>query len=75
MDHKDVLHAREFQTSAGETKTSWTKVGVAFPAKNGGLNVKLDLFPTDGKLFISDQDPKAGKNADGAAHMEEPDLD
>ena len=41
----DALMTREYQ-SGGETKTAFTKIGVAFQTKNGGWAVKLEAMPT-----------------------------
>lgn len=40
----DVLLAREYQ-AGNETKTAYTKVGVAFATKNGGWSVKMEAMP------------------------------
>ena len=52
----DALMTRPYQQN-GETKTSYTKIGVAFPTKNGGFRVKLETLPTasmyDGKVETS----------------------
>lgn len=53
-DRMDVLTAREYEDKAtGQTKTSWTKIGTAFKARDGeGWNVILDAFPVSGKLML-----------------------
>jgi hypothetical protein len=39
--------------SQGKTAKRWTRIGVAFPHKDGvGFNVELKAFPVDGKLVI-----------------------
>lgn len=43
-DRLDVLLTREYQ-SGNETKTAYTKVGVAFATKNGGWSVKMEAMP------------------------------
>ena len=41
VDRLDVLHGRE-----GAEKTYWTKIGAAFPSKDGtGYNIVLDYIP------------------------------
>ncbi|MGV8950122.1 MAG: hypothetical protein ACOH2M_03390 [Cypionkella sp.] len=40
----DVLLTREYQ-AGNETKTAFTKVGVAFATKNGGWSVKMEAMP------------------------------
>lgn len=47
----DVLTVREYTTATGEKKSSWTRVGVMFQARNGdGFSIMLDALPIDGKL-------------------------
>lgn len=58
----DVLVVREDEKSG---KSYWTRVGVAFPTKDGtGWNLSLDALPTNGKLFLREPKPKAGKEED-----------
>ena len=39
--------------SQGKTSKRWTRIGVAFPHKDGtGFSVELRAFPIDGKLVI-----------------------
>lgn len=40
----DVLLTREYQ-AGNETKTAFTKVGVAFATKNGGWSVQMEAMP------------------------------
>lgn len=52
----DALIVREYQTSNGDTKAAFTKIGTAWPAKQGaGFSIVLDALPLpsmsrDGKL-------------------------
>jgi len=39
-------------------KTYWNRIGVAFPNKDGSINVKLDALPTSGQLQIRDYEPR-----------------
>jgi hypothetical protein len=60
-----------------ETKgqTFWTKVGVAFPHKDGkGFNVMLDAVPVDGKLTIREYVPKP-QDTSSVATPDAPDAD
>ncbi len=47
----DVSSIREYERN-GETKTQWTKIGVAFTNQNGSINVQLDCLPLDGKCQL-----------------------
>lgn len=54
----DALIVREYQTSNGDTKAAFTKIGTAFPNKQGaGYSLVLDALPIpamsrDGKLEV-----------------------
>ena len=44
-----VYHGREGK----EKKMYWTRVGAAWPTRNGnGLNVQLDFVPLDGRITV-----------------------
>jgi hypothetical protein len=51
------------RTRRGAEKSNWTRIGVAFPLKDGnGLNVELKTSPMSGKLVIRRHDAKARTN-------------
>ena len=56
MSRLDIMVARDWQDRDGNTKTNWTKIGVAFPAKQGsGYRLTFEALPLpalnrDGKL-------------------------
>lgn len=57
----DLLATREYTTSQGETKTSFTRVGVALPTKRGdGYTLLLDAMPApvDGQFRLLAMPPK-----------------
>jgi hypothetical protein len=59
-DRYDVLVVEKYEDEAGTEKSSWTRVGVAFPHKDGqGLNVELKAIPVSGKLVIRRHEGKA----------------
>ena len=41
----DALVAREYTDRDGNKKTSWTKIGAAFPTQNGGYSISLEALP------------------------------
>lgn len=53
MAHKVVYNI----TKGSDGRTYWTKIGVAFPNRDGSLNVKLTLVPLNGELHIRDYVP------------------
>ena len=56
MSRMDILMTRQYE-SQGETKTAYTKVGVAFPLQNGGFRLRFEAIPVptiyDGKIECS----------------------
>jgi len=56
MSRLDAMIATDYVTSSGDSKTRWTKIGTAWPAKQGaGYSIVLDALPLpsmsrDGKL-------------------------
>jgi hypothetical protein len=58
-DRYDVLVVENYEDGAGAEKANWTRVGVAFPHKDGnGLNVELRAIPVSGKLVIRRHDAR-----------------
>jgi hypothetical protein len=63
-DRYDVLVVENYEDGAGAEKTNWTRVGVAFPHKDGnGLNVELRAIPVSGKLVIRRHEAKLKPSA------------
>lgn len=59
MSRLEAFTVRKYTNSDGEEKSAWTRIGIAFPHKNGeGFNVQLDAIPA----------PSAGK--DGSMKFE-----
>jgi hypothetical protein len=62
-DRYDVLVVEKYEDHAGAEKVNWTRIGVAWPHKDGnGLNVELKAIPVSGKLVIRRHDAKARTN-------------
>lgn len=52
-NYLNVYTVEEFETGNGEKKKSWTKIGAAFPHKEGvGFSIELRAFPVNGRLVI-----------------------
>jgi hypothetical protein len=48
----NVFTVEEFESN-GKTGKSWTKIGAAFPHKEGpGFSIELKAFPIDGRLVV-----------------------
>lgn len=56
----DVLTGRE-----KDGKTYWTRIGVAFPARDGGgWNLMLDALPVSGQCILREPKPRENRPAD-----------
>ena len=51
---KDVYAIYESKTD-GRARARWVRVGLAFPNRDGSLNVLLDALPLSGRLQIRDR--------------------
>jgi hypothetical protein len=57
----DALVVEQYEDSSGAEKSTWTRVGVAFPHKDGlGLNVELRAIPVSGRLVLRRHVDKPG---------------
>ena len=54
----DRLEAFTVRKDDNGGKGFWVRVGVAFPNKLGGWNVKLDALPVNGELVLMPPKPK-----------------
>jgi hypothetical protein len=51
------MRSTEFESN-GKTGKRWTKIGAAFPHKEGiGFSIELKAFPVDGRLMVLPSDP------------------
>jgi hypothetical protein len=50
--HLNVFTVEEYESN-GKTQKRWTRIGAAFPDKEGlGFNIELKAFPIDGRLVV-----------------------
>ena len=50
----------------GKTQKKWTKIGAAFPHKEGlGFSIELRAFPIDGRLVVLPPDTDEGNGRNG----------
>lgn len=71
--HFNVFTVEEFDAptaeDSGRKAKSWSKVGVAFPHKEGaGFNIQLRSLPVDGKLVVLPAN--ANEDAESAAAIQ-----
>jgi hypothetical protein len=53
----NVFTVEEYERD-GKTQKRWTKIGAAFPHKEGaGFSIELKAFPVDGRLVVLPPDP------------------
>jgi hypothetical protein len=58
---KDVYAIYESKTD-GRARARWVRVGLAFPNRDGSVNVVLDALPLSARLQIRDRaESKTGK--------------
>jgi hypothetical protein len=60
----NVFTVEEYESN-GKTSKRWTKIGAAFPHREGpGFSIELRAFPVDGRLVVlppADDDSRNGK--------------
>ena len=54
---KDVYAISDRETSEGEGKGYWTKIGIGFVNRDNSINVVLDALPVNGRFHIRDRRP------------------
>jgi hypothetical protein len=60
----NVFTVEEYERD-GKTQKKWTRIGAAFPHKEGlGFSIELKAFPIDGRLVVlpPDTDDNNGRN-------------
>jgi hypothetical protein len=59
----NVFTVEEYESN-GKTAKKWTKIGAAFPHKDGlGFSIELRAFPIDGRLVALPPDTDDGTSA------------
>jgi hypothetical protein len=61
----NVFTVEEYENN-GKTGKKWTKIGAAFPHKEGlGFSIELRAFPIDGRLVVLPPDTDDGNSRNG----------
>src|SRR5580658_9864591 len=59
----NVFTVEEYESN-GKTQKKWTKIGAAFPHKEGlGFSIELKAFPMDGRLVVLPPDTDDNRNS------------
>lgn len=73
--YMEILAVREYKDKQGEPRSAWTKVGTAFPNKDGaGFSLKIDFLPADWsttKLMMREPKPRDGGQQRGGRQQAE----
>jgi hypothetical protein len=60
-----IFTVEEYETN-GKTQKKWTRIGAAFPHKEGlGFSIELQAFPIDGRLVVLPPDTDDGTRQNG----------
>ena len=52
-NHLFAYTVEEYDAGNGKKQKAWTRIGVAFPHKEGtGFNIQLRAFPLDGRIVL-----------------------
>jgi hypothetical protein len=52
LTHLNVFTVEEYESN-GKPQKKWTRIGAAFPHKEGpGFSIELKAFPIDGRLVV-----------------------
>jgi hypothetical protein len=52
LTYLNVFTVEEYESN-GKTQKKWTRIGAAFPHKEGiGFSIELKAFPIDGRLVV-----------------------
>ena len=58
----NVFTVEEYESN-GKTQKKWTRIGAAFPHKEGiGFSIELKAFPVDGRLVVLPPDGDDNRN-------------
>ena len=61
----NVFTVEEFESN-GKSGKKWTRIGAAFPHKEGlGFSIELKAFPLDGRLVVLPPDTDEGNGRNG----------
>jgi len=63
--HLFAYAVEEYDNANGKKAKNWTRIGVAFPHKDGpGFNIQLRCLPVDGRIVLLPPDTGEDRNKD-----------
>jgi hypothetical protein len=65
VTYLNVFTVEEYESN-GKAQKKWTRIGAAFPHKEGlGFSIELKAFPIDGRLVVLPPDTDEGNGRNG----------
>ena len=65
LTYLNVFTVEEYESN-GKTQKKWTRIGAAFPHKEGpGFSIELRAFPVDGRLVVLPPDTDDNNTRNG----------
>jgi hypothetical protein len=62
MNARNQEHQAVFAITERGEKSFWTRVGVAYPNRDGSININLDALPVSGRLQIRSDEEREATN-------------
>jgi hypothetical protein len=62
MNARNQEHQSVFAITERGDKSYWTRVGVAYPNRDGSININLDALPVSGRLQIRSDEEREATN-------------
>jgi hypothetical protein len=68
-NHLFAYSVEEYDAGNGKKGRSWTRIGAAFPHKEGpGFNIELRTIPLDGRIVLLPPDESSDAGDNGASN-------
>lgn len=68
-NHLFAYSVEEYDAGNGKKARSWTRIGAAFPHKEGtGFNIELKTIPLDGRIVLLPPDEGGDASEDSSVH-------
>jgi hypothetical protein len=68
-NHLFAYSVEEYDAGNGKKARSWTRIGAAFPHKEGpGFNIELKTIPLDGRIVLLPPDESSDASQDSSSN-------